>query len=71
MLVHHGELVAANLHREGITEEEVVAAVREHGAIGDIAQVELAVLETDGSVSVVPISADVQRSRRRLRQRRK
>lgn len=71
VLVHHGEIVTANLHREGITEDEVVAAVREHGQIGDLTQVELAVLETDGSVSVVPMSADVQRSRRRLRQRRK
>jgi uncharacterized membrane protein YcaP (DUF421 family) len=71
VLVHHGELVVANLHREGVTEEEVVAAVREHGQIGNLSQVELAVLETDGSVSVVPMSADVQRSRRRLRQRRK
>lgn len=70
VLVQHGELVAANLHREGVTEEEVVAAVREHGEIGDLSQVELAVLETDGSVSVVPMSANVQRSRRRLRQRR-
>lgn len=71
VLVQHGELVTANLHREGITEDEVVAAVREHGQIGDLSQVELAVLETDGSVSVVPMSANVQRSRRRLRQRRK
>lgn len=71
VLVQRGELVSANLHREGITEDEVVAAVREHGEIGDLSQVELAVLETDGSVSVVPMSANVQRSRRRLRQRRK
>lgn len=71
VLVQHGELVLPNLHRVGITEDEVLAAVREHGAIGDVSQVELAVLETDGSVSVVPISANVQRSRRRLRQRRR
>lgn len=71
VLVQHGELVTANLHREGITEDEVVAAVREHGAIGDLSEVQLAVLETDGSVSVVPMSADVQRSRHRLRQRRR
>ena len=71
VLVQRGELVSANLHREGITEDEVVAAVREHGEIGDLSQVELAVLETDGSVSIVPMSANVQRSRRRLRQRRK
>ncbi len=71
VLVQHGELVTANLHREGVTEEEVIAAVREHAAIGDLSQVELAVLETDGSVSVVPMTANVHRSRRRLRQRRK
>jgi uncharacterized membrane protein YcaP (DUF421 family) len=71
VLVQHGELIAANLRRTGVTEEEVEAAVREHGAIGDISQVELAVLETDGSVSIVPTTADVQRSRRRLRHRRK
>ncbi len=71
VLVQHGELVSANLHREGITEDEVIAAVREHGEIGDLTEVELAVLETDGSVSVVPMSANVQRSRRRLRQRRR
>jgi uncharacterized membrane protein YcaP (DUF421 family) len=71
ILVQHGELVAANLRREGITEEEVVAAVREHGEIGDLSQVELAVLETDGSVSIVPMTANVHRSRRRLRHRRK
>lgn len=71
VLVQHGELVTANLHREGVTEEEVIAAVREHAAIGDLSQVELAVLETDGSLSVVPMTANVHRSRRRLRQRRK
>jgi len=71
VLVQHGELVTANLRREGITEDEVVAAVREHGEISDLTQVELAVLESDGSVSVVPMSANVQRTRRRLRQRRK
>ena len=36
VLVQHGELVSANLQRERITEEEVVAAVREHAQIGDI-----------------------------------
>src|SRR4051812_31086789 len=56
VLVQHGELVVANLRREGVTEDEVVAAVREHGEVGDVSQVELAVLETDGSVSVVPMS---------------
>lgn len=70
VLIHHGELLEASLKREGVTEDELVAAIREHGQVGDIADVDLAVLETDGSVSVVPTSADVHRSRRRVRQRR-
>jgi uncharacterized membrane protein YcaP (DUF421 family) len=69
VLVQHGEVVTANLVREGITTDELEAAVREHGEVGDLSQVELAVLETDGSVSVVPTSANVHRTRRRLRQR--
>lgn len=70
VLVQHGEYVTANLRREAVTEDEVLAAVREHGAVGDVSDVELAVLEADGSLSVVPTSADVHRTRRRLRQRR-
>jgi uncharacterized membrane protein YcaP (DUF421 family) len=69
VLVQHGEYVTANLHREAVTEDEVLAAVREHGDVGTIEDVELAVLEADGSLSVVPASSDVHRTRRRLRQR--
>ena len=67
VLVQHGALVGTNLRREGLTEDDVLAAVREHGAVDGFAQVELAVLEVDGSVSVVPISADVVRTTRWLR----
>lgn len=48
-----------------------MAAVREHGGIGEVEHVALAVLETDGSVSVVPVTTPVHRTRRRLRQRRR
>jgi uncharacterized membrane protein YcaP (DUF421 family) len=70
VLVQHGQWVQENLAREGLTNDEVLAALREHGEVSDVTQVELAVLETDGSVSVVPVSAPVHRSHRRLRQRR-
>jgi uncharacterized membrane protein YcaP (DUF421 family) len=70
VLIQHGEWVQENMHREGLTEDEVLAAVREHGEVGAVEHVSLAVLETDGSVSVVPMSASVHRTRRRLRQRR-
>lgn len=71
VLIQHGEWVQANLRHEGLTEDEVLAAVREHGDIGEVEHVALAVLETDGSVSVVPVTTPVHRTRRRLRQRRR
>ena len=70
VLVQHGAWIPENLRRERLTEDEVLAALREHGEVADVSHVELAVLETDGSVSVVPMSAPTHRSRRRLRQRR-
>jgi uncharacterized membrane protein YcaP (DUF421 family) len=53
LLVLHGELIAAHLRREGLDRETLEAALREHG-IADLAGVEMAVLEIDGSISVVP-----------------
>ena len=70
VLIQHGEWVTANLRREALTEDEVLAAIREHGAIGEVEHVALAVLETDGSVSVVPMGSSVHRTPRRLRHRR-
>jgi uncharacterized membrane protein YcaP (DUF421 family) len=68
VLVQHGEWVTANLRRESITQDEVLAALREHGD-ADVANVALAVLETDGSISVVPMTARMHRTERRLRHR--
>ncbi|HET8630908.1 MAG TPA: YetF domain-containing protein [Thermomicrobiales bacterium] len=53
VVAQHGELNRRNLRREGVTEEEVLAAAREQG-VADLAGVELAVLELDGEISVVP-----------------
>lgn len=69
VLVEGGRYVTANLRREAVTEDEVLAALREHGEVADVSDVALAVLEADGSLSVVPMSAAVHRTRRRLRQR--
>ena len=70
VLVDHGAWVDENMKREGLTQDEVLAALREHGEVDEISHVETAVLETDGSVSVIPVSANVHRSRRRMRHRR-
>ncbi len=52
LLVHRGELLTAAMRRERVTRDEVLAAVRAQG-IADLSQVEAAVLESDGSVSIV------------------
>lgn len=50
--------------------EGVPVVLIQHGALGEVEHVALAVLETDGSVSVVPMTASVHRTPRRLRHRR-
>jgi uncharacterized membrane protein YcaP (DUF421 family) len=53
LLVLHGEVLAGHLRREGLDQETLEAALREHG-VAAVADVEMAVLEIDGSISVVP-----------------
>ena len=52
MLVHHGKTLATHLARAGITRDELLQALREHG-VASVEDVMLAVLEPDGSVSVI------------------
>ena len=53
LLVRDGRLLKRAVEEEGLEAEEVRAAVRSHGLAG-IEDVRLAVLETDGSISVIP-----------------
>ena len=53
VVISEGRLVWENLRREHLTEDEVLAALREHG-LGDPKEVKMAILEVDGSLSVVP-----------------
>ena len=68
LLVHEGVLLGPHLAREGITEDEVLQALREHG-VDDLAAVKSAVLEVDGTISVIPTAAASSRTRRRLHAR--
>ena len=52
ILIHEGKIITAHLAKEQITPEELNQALREHG-IASISEVYLAVLEIDGSISVV------------------
>jgi uncharacterized membrane protein YcaP (DUF421 family) len=51
-LVRDGRVVAANLRRELMTRDELVAQLRQHG-VEDVEQVKGAWIESDGRISVV------------------
>jgi uncharacterized membrane protein YcaP (DUF421 family) len=57
LLVLHGEVLGQNLRREGLDQESLETALREHG-ISDLSEVEMAVLEVDGSISVIPVGVN-------------
>lgn len=57
MLVYNGKLNTENMQRTRLSMEELMEAVREHGVAG-IEDVNLAVLEVDGNISV--LSGDFQ-----------
>jgi uncharacterized membrane protein YcaP (DUF421 family) len=52
VLVSHGHWNEAVMRREGLDRDEVHAAMRQNGVL-DLAEVRLAVLEANGSISVV------------------
>lgn len=68
LLINHGSFVDGHLQREGLRREEVLMAMREHG-VADVSDVEWAVLETDGTISIIPVGSESQRTRRRVRGR--
>lgn len=52
LLIHSGRIVRSHLAQERIGEEELLQALREHG-VARIEDVQGAVLEIDGSISVI------------------
>jgi uncharacterized membrane protein YcaP (DUF421 family) len=76
ILVRHGRVLAPRLRRELVTKDELLQALRQHG-IDAPRDVDLAVLEVDGSISVIARGmvaeatgpADRRPRRRRLRRR--
>jgi uncharacterized membrane protein YcaP (DUF421 family) len=52
LLVYQGKLLNEAMRRERVTEEEVLAALREQG-ISSLDQADAVVLETEGSLSVI------------------
>lgn len=67
VVVSEGQISKAALEKEGLSETDVEMAIREHG-VDDVSEVKLAVLENDGSISVVTKgSGERFRRRRRVR----
>ena len=68
LLVKGGELMKRNLERENVDMDELMMSAREHG-IDDLAGIDSAYLERDGSISIIPKDAPGKSgSRRHIRQ---
>ncbi|MBI1886216.1 MAG: DUF421 domain-containing protein [Chloroflexi bacterium] len=63
LLINNGEFVPRSLRREGLDEDDVLMVIREHG-LADVKDVQMAVLEVDGSISIVPADANAMRTRK-------
>jgi uncharacterized membrane protein YcaP (DUF421 family) len=70
VIAQSGAWLLPAMRHEGLSEDDALMALREHG-IDDVKEVQLAVLETDGSISVVPSDQTVLRSHRKLRYRKR
>lgn len=56
LIVHRGRFLDGAMKAQRITREEVMAALRANGT-ADVAEVAAVILETDGSISIVPDGA--------------
>ena len=52
LLIRNGQILNQNLVREGITRDDLLRSMREHG-VDTVEEVRAAILEVDGTVSVV------------------
>ena len=66
LIVNDGEILRDRCGREGITREQIMAALREHG-IERLQDAHMCVLEVDGSISVVPAGSAVHKTNRRYK----
>jgi uncharacterized membrane protein YcaP (DUF421 family) len=64
MLVFEGEILSSNMNNAGITEDELMEVIREHG-VASVSEVDLAVLEVDGNISV--LSTDIRKKTNKRR----
>ncbi len=68
MLIHEGVILEENLKREQITIDELELTAREHG-VSSLKEVNLAVLEIDGNISILSDSYQKHSKKKRRQQR--
>ena len=66
VVIQHGKYLEDALRREQVERDLVDASIREHG-LENVSQVELGVLEVDGTISIVPSGGSTFRTRHRVR----
>jgi uncharacterized membrane protein YcaP (DUF421 family) len=66
VIVRNGKYDDDVMKREGVDKEEVEMSMREHGII-DMKDVQMAVLEPDGTISIVPTGVAMTRTKHRIR----
>ncbi len=66
LIVRDGEILKGPMEKQGVTRTHVMAAMREHG-IDDLKNVQMAVLEVDGEISIVQQEAQIHRTHRRFK----
>jgi uncharacterized membrane protein YcaP (DUF421 family) len=67
LIVHDGKVLEDRMKKTGISMDQLMAALREHG-YEKVEGVHLAVLEVDGTISIVPKGAGVHRTKRHFKQ---
>ena len=68
IVIRDGQYLLHNMRREGVEREELETAIREHG-LESVTQVQMGVLEPDGTISIVGQGSEVAHTKRRVRYR--
>jgi uncharacterized membrane protein YcaP (DUF421 family) len=66
LIVNDGQILPDRCAREGISREQIMAALREHG-IEKLQDAHMCVLEVDGAISVVPAGSAVHKTNRHFK----
>jgi uncharacterized membrane protein YcaP (DUF421 family) len=66
LILNEGIPIEQRMRREGITRDQLMTALREHG-LTRLDQARMCVLEVDGSISVVPMDTESLKTRRHFK----